>query len=636
MKRKTAIALFVTYFVLSCISCGNKTKEDVFLEINNKNTANGRAFDHNYKEGWYVPDCNYEIDSLNTERRSNILLLTPSTKNGSVNANYYVDLESVQGGKMTFSGKYKYSGASNSIIQFTIRQYSNSTGKTVFNLAQHNCLGDSEWLPFSLTTVFDDNVSGGTFDIGTMEGCINKLWIKDCEIKIDNQPLCLANKKQVFGADTDTKFDKGSNIKLPALTPQITDNLEVLGKVWGFLKYYHPQVIQGSYNWDYELFRILPQVANANNDEERNKLLYKWINTFGKIKESQNYAIQDTSLYSRLIDLQWIGDERKLGKALSSKLQEIKDAKRNNRFNYYLINYYLHKGDYIFGREKAYSYIQWDDEGYRLLNLFRIWNAIEYCFPYTDLTDRPWKSVLKEYIPRFAKPSNKSDYEMAIAELTANINDSHGSVTEANAPKNSMPRSLPIESEDLRGTELERKIYRNALSVKLVVAKNGEIVVQSSQCDELEQGDIILKVDGENVDEIIHKMSPYFNASNIDRQKSLILPYILKSENIFMLIEFVRDGVRIEKKVSTYGQNIQKKEKHATPESYNLNSKNILYIDVSDKLNNLNEIMETIGIDTTIKGIIFDMRKYPGQHLFDFFQYIELSRRRIYLVFCEY
>ena len=36
---------------------------------------------------------------------------------------------------------------------------------------------------------------------------------------------------------------------------KLTENqkLETLCKVWGFLKYYHPFVAKGSYNWDNQL-----------------------------------------------------------------------------------------------------------------------------------------------------------------------------------------------------------------------------------------------------------------------------------------------------------------------------------------------------------------------------------------------
>ena len=39
---------------------------------------------------------------------------------------------------------------------------------------------------------------------------------------------------------SDTTFDHGSNIVFPTLTSQLIDNLDLLGHVWGFLKYHLP------------------------------------------------------------------------------------------------------------------------------------------------------------------------------------------------------------------------------------------------------------------------------------------------------------------------------------------------------------------------------------------------------------
>ena len=73
--------------------------------------------------------------------------------------------------------------------------------------------------------------------------------------------------RQLFPAELDRKFDKGSAI---VFQPLIT-NLELLGRLWGFLKFHHSEIGKGNYNWDYELFRILPSFLEARNSGERDK-----------------------------------------------------------------------------------------------------------------------------------------------------------------------------------------------------------------------------------------------------------------------------------------------------------------------------------------------------------------------------
>ena len=45
-----------------------------------------------------------------------------------------------------------------------------------------------------------------------------------------------------------------------AMTPEKIQNLVLLGKVWGFVKYHHPRLASGELSCDNELLRILPEV----------------------------------------------------------------------------------------------------------------------------------------------------------------------------------------------------------------------------------------------------------------------------------------------------------------------------------------------------------------------------------------
>jgi hypothetical protein len=82
------------------------------------------------------------------------------------------------------------------------------------------------------------------------------------------------------------------------LTPAKIEDLAILGKVWGFLKYYHPAIAKGDYNWDYELFRILPEVLQCKSDKERNEILSKWILSLGEVTIETHGKIEDSAIKS--------------------------------------------------------------------------------------------------------------------------------------------------------------------------------------------------------------------------------------------------------------------------------------------------------------------------------------------------
>ena len=41
------------------------------------------------------------------------------------------------------------------------------------------------------------------------------------------------------------------------------EKLSSLCKVWGFLKYYHPNVAKGNFNWDEQLLNTLPKIIQS-------------------------------------------------------------------------------------------------------------------------------------------------------------------------------------------------------------------------------------------------------------------------------------------------------------------------------------------------------------------------------------
>ena len=55
------------------------------------------------------------------------------------------------------------------------------------------------------------------------------------------------------------EFKNDSKISIDSYNNVTVENLIVLCKVWGFLKYYHPDIANGKIDWDNELFRFLPE-----------------------------------------------------------------------------------------------------------------------------------------------------------------------------------------------------------------------------------------------------------------------------------------------------------------------------------------------------------------------------------------
>lgn len=79
---------------------------------------------------------------------------------------------------------------------------------------------------------------------------------------------------------TDTEFQNGSGIRFTEATDVQLENLHTLAKVWGFVKYRHPDVTGGKLNWDAELFRVMPGVLAATDTTEANRVMLDWLSRF--------------------------------------------------------------------------------------------------------------------------------------------------------------------------------------------------------------------------------------------------------------------------------------------------------------------------------------------------------------------
>src|SRR5262249_37690592 len=80
-------------------------------------------------------------------------------------------------------------------------------------------------------------------------------------------------------------------------------------------------------------------------------------------------------------------------------------------------------------RDSPYPQMTFPSEEYRLLALYRFWNVINYFYPYTHLTDKPWATVLTDFIPRFMANTSALEYDTTVAEMVARMQDTHGSVS---------------------------------------------------------------------------------------------------------------------------------------------------------------------------------------------------------------
>ena len=398
-----------------------------------------------------------------------------------------------------------------------------------------------------------------------------------------------SNKSDVV---KDTAFDHGSNIVFPEMTPQLVDNLDLLGRVWGFLKYHHPTISNGAYNWDYELFRMLPGYLQVTDNKQRDAYLVKWILHYGKIPVNKNVTPVDTNAFLKP-DLAWINSE-----TLSPKLNKTLMIVYQNRNNgYYYVSYNsLWVKNAQFKHENDYDEMDYPDAGFRLLALYRYWNMVYYFFPDLYLADADWNTVMKDHISSFLSAGDKEAYWRAIKRLIAQIDDTHGVMWSSKFKKSS-------------------DYYRTPFRVSFL--KNDTLVVSSYwDSEKIDSagphiGDVITHIDGKPVSYYVDSLSPYYSASNHRAKVRNISWEICNGYKPSVNISFLTDGTTKEATIPRYNH-----EEMAV----NTQTDSVCYKDLGDSIGYVSmdditkEWVERIA-DTlhTTKGLILDLREYPNE-----------------------
>ena len=112
---------------------------------------------------------------------------------------------------------------------------------------------------------------------------------------------CLSCRQRHLPADADHEFDNGSKIATIATDSVKIKELANLGRLWGFIKYYHADVAKGGFNMDAALLRVLPQVLAAPTVTDANAVMERWVDGFGIPVACKNCFIPAKSDSSKLL-----------------------------------------------------------------------------------------------------------------------------------------------------------------------------------------------------------------------------------------------------------------------------------------------------------------------------------------------
>jgi C-terminal processing protease CtpA/Prc len=491
-----------------------------------------------------------------------------------------------KGKSITLEGYMKIENVENGSAGLIMRIDKDGQVLEFNNMSSQKIRGTADWTKYSITLRYHENADY-IFVGGILSGK-GKAWYDKFTVKIDGKEIQKLSEVERVPTkiELDNEFDESSTISLTNPSSSQIENLYLLGKVWGFVKYHHPEVAKGTINWDYELFRILKKLDAPDFKGE----LVQWIGKLGEFKSNQNEVLP-TDNVKLMPTTNWIKDKSLCSENLSSILIKLNTTQIDKN---HFVDLYRGVNNPNFENETAYPKMKWDDKGYRLLSLFRYWNIIEYYFPNKHLTDKNWDAVLKEFIPKIIEGNDELSYKLTLVELIGNIQDTHANVWGRDDALLQFfgEKTVPVEIK--------------YIEKQFVVVKLHE---EFNPSQKLKVGDVILKVNGVDVKDYVAKNKKYFPASNEPTQFRDISKKLLLTNNEKLSVTYKSDNEIITAEFETIDD---KYWPDTTPASKELTNEIGYIYPASLKKGEINDIMKSFE---NKKGIVLDFRCYPSDFI---------------------
>ncbi len=248
------------------------------------------------------------------------------------------------------------------------------------------------------------------------------------------------------------------------------------------------------------------------------------------------------------------------------------------------------------------------DAGFRILTLYRLWNIIEYWFPYRNQLDDDWEEVLWEFLPRFVEVENWNEYKLELLSLIARIGDTHANLWSALDVRPPVGTCFwPLEVRFIEG-----KATITAFTDSTIISTSG-----------LEIGDIVTAVDGVSIDSLIEEWSPFYCASNPTTRMRDIARFLPRGECGASNLTIERQGQSQTVVLPRTKDSGRKPIPHDRPgDTFQLLSPEVAYIKLSSI--RIRDVPEYINQASGTSGLIIDIRNYPSE-----FVVFALGRRLI-------
>jgi carboxyl-terminal processing protease len=374
--------------------------------------------------------------------------------------------------------------------------------------------------------------------------------------------------------------------------PDTTERIATLGRVWGFLKYFHPAVAGGGIDWDSVLVAVAPHVQAARSPADHAAALQALLDAAGPARPCTACpaTYPDSALHN--LDLVWIDDAARVPPVIAAALHDV----RRNR--------HVGAGRYVrfaivanFEHDTSHEAPDLPAPEVRLLALFRYWNAVKYYFPYLYVNDGDWNDVLAEFVPRMLDAPDVAAYHLAVLELTARVRDTHVTTRSPVIDRLLGDRMPPFAARSVEG--------------HIVVTR-----APPAGAGDLQVGDVITHIDGEAVAARRERLRRFVAAGNTATLERKLVTLLLRDSVERVSYDVLRGGVPAQAEARFTsglgpmpGTTRPETSQHSLAELITMLPDSIAVVDMGN--------IEVAQVDSAsarlraARGIVLDVRNYP-------------------------
>jgi len=366
-------------------------------------------------------------------------------------------------------------------------------------------------------------------------------------------------------------------------------NLATLCKIWGFLKYYHPEVGQEQINWDSALICYIDEIEKLENSDSIKAF---FDNIVPNVKDCSGILTDcdGDSLMMINHNIAWIMDTNVFYKSTIRKFEHLLQYKEPYNNNKIALNPWIKNPD--FGSDTLYNHFLFPNRNIRLLSLFRYWNIINYFFPYKYLSDNDWDHVLDSFIPIFSTAKDTLEYHLSVCKLVSKINDNHGYITSSIISNFWGNQFLAVRFRLIEGKTIISQIYSDSIAKR----------------ENLKLGDIITEINNLPVDNIRDSIHKYFSGSNDQQIQHTISYYLSRSSKKRINLKIQRNDTTFSIAATTFSRDVLSKIRDKTKkiEAVRPISDKIAYVNLSRLgYNDVDSIVKSV---TSYNFLILDLR----------------------------